>query len=85
MTQTTWQNNTGRQSPTGKLLKGMVGPCGLEPQTSTVSIRNSLMTSKPRIDTSANVGGSCDDFWDMITASSGHQKTALARAAQAGL
>jgi hypothetical protein len=26
----------------GKLLKGMVGPWGLEPQTSTVSIRSSL-------------------------------------------
>ena len=37
MSQNTSQNSLKWKQYPRKLLKGMVGPCGLEPQTSTVS------------------------------------------------
>jgi hypothetical protein len=37
MSQNTSQNTVSERRCLCKLLKGLVGPCGLEPQTSTVS------------------------------------------------
>jgi hypothetical protein len=54
------------------LLKLMVGPCGLEPQTSKVSIRTAKMTGKAMISHKCNLA---KQFLLIFDSGSGQRRT----------